>query len=129
MKKRNDVRFIAMVSTGAALVLTVSLLEGIEKAAANAFYHVVKDVTSELQVHAYIAGTILFAFGLYRYARRHWMIGTLRCPKCYHKQKMEIPKEKCVHFYKCESCKKFIQGKGKCVFCSYSDKKCPSGCL
>ncbi|MBI2232616.1 MAG: hypothetical protein HYU56_01745 [Candidatus Aenigmarchaeota archaeon] len=57
------------------------------------------------------------------------LAGTLTCPECGHKQKMEIPKKVCMHFYKCEKCKKLIKGKDKCIFCSYADRKCPSGCL
>ncbi len=53
----------------------------------------------------------------------------LKCPECEHKQKMEIPKNVCTQFYKCDGCGKLIKGKGKCIFCSYADKKCPSGCL
>ncbi|MBS3053688.1 MAG: hypothetical protein J4469_04255 [Candidatus Aenigmarchaeota archaeon] len=56
-------------------------------------------------------------------------VGTLTCPKCGHKQKTEIPANVCVHFYKCEKCMKLIKGKDKCIFCSYADRKCPSGCL
>jgi hypothetical protein len=56
------------------------------------------------------------------------LIGTLTCPECRHKQKMEIPTKGCMYFYVCENCKKIIKGKNRCVFCSYADKECPDKC-
>jgi len=55
------------------------------------------------------------------------IIGILTCPKCGHKQKDEIPGEKCVPFYKCEGCNELISAKPPscCVFCSYGDRTCP----
>lgn len=53
--------------------------------------------------------------------------GTLTCPECGHKQKMEIPSKSCIPFYICESCGKTIQAKSCCVFCDYADKACPVG--
>jgi len=58
-------------------------------------------------------------------------IATLTCPKCGHKQEMEIPDNKCQAFYVCDNCKKMIKPiETCCVFCEYGDKKCPvaSGC-
>ena len=52
--------------------------------------------------------------------------GTLTCPKCGHSQKMEIPADRCVHFYTCEGCKALIECKGCCVFCDYGDRPCPA---
>ncbi|MBI2971816.1 MAG: hypothetical protein HYY37_05345 [Candidatus Aenigmarchaeota archaeon] len=57
------------------------------------------------------------------------LTGTVKCPECGHQQKMEIPVAVCMQFYRCEGCKKLIKGTAKCIFCSYADKKCPSGCL
>jgi len=56
------------------------------------------------------------------------LFGTLTCPECGHKQKMEIPQTLCRHAYKCDNCKKNIKGKKKCIFCEYADKRCPIGC-
>ena len=53
--------------------------------------------------------------------------GNLTCPKCNHKQSMEIPTSSCLAFYKCEKCSNIISAnKSCCVFCDYGDKKCPS---
>ena len=56
------------------------------------------------------------------------LFGTLTCPECGLKQKMEMPSKGCLYFYKCDGCGKLISGKNKCVFCSYGDKKCQIGC-
>jgi len=54
------------------------------------------------------------------------MIGIITCPKCGHKQKMGIPKQICIAFYKCEGCNKIIKAeKSCCVFCDYGDRRCP----
>ena len=71
MKKRNNRKTGSMIIVGAALILIVSFIEGFANAAANAFYHIINDVTSELLVHAYIAGAVLVVFGLYIHLRRH----------------------------------------------------------
>ena len=53
-------------------------------------------------------------------------IGKVTCPKCGHKQRMEIPSISCQAFYKCDGCGKTIAAqKSCCVFCDYSDRKCP----
>ncbi|MAZ67152.1 hypothetical protein CL652_00015 [bacterium] len=53
----------------------------------------------------------------------------LTCPKCGHKQEVEIPEDTCLPFYKCGQCHKVISvpkdSKNCCVICEYSDKKCP----
>lgn len=51
----------------------------------------------------------------------------IKCPKCDHIQKIEIPKDRCLPFYKCNKCKKIIPAPKDvcCVICAYSDKKCP----
>ena len=54
------------------------------------------------------------------------IIGNVTCPKCGHKQPIEIPTNKCQAFYKCEKCGKLIKAeKSCCVFCDYGDRKCP----
>lgn len=55
-------------------------------------------------------------------------LGKVTCPKCKNSQKIEIPNDKCIMFYKCEKCGEMIKPKGDdcCVFCSYGDKKCPA---
>jgi hypothetical protein len=55
------------------------------------------------------------------------LIGDLTCPKCGHKQKMEIPTSTCQAFYKCEGCGKIIMAeKSCCVFCDFGTIKCPA---
>lgn len=55
----------------------------------------------------------------------------LKCPYCGYVQKVEIPKQKCLSFYKCQKCGKMItvpkDSDECCVICLYSDKKCPVG--
>lgn len=54
--------------------------------------------------------------------------GNVTCPECAHVQKMEIPEDRCIPFYKCGGCGKLIQVKDSCcVFCDYGDKQCPVG--
>lgn len=54
------------------------------------------------------------------------LIGNVTCPKCGHKQPMEIPTHSCQVFYKCGGCSKTISAKKSCcVFCDYGDRKCP----
>ena len=54
------------------------------------------------------------------------LIGNITCPKCGHKQPMDIPTISCQAFYKCEGCGKIISAeKSCCVFCDYGDRKCP----
>ena len=54
---------------------------------------------------------------------------TLTCPFCGSKETAEIPVSACTAFYKCKNCNKLIQPKEGdcCVFCSYSETKCPLG--
>lgn len=53
------------------------------------------------------------------------MKANIKCPECGNTQKIEIPKDKCLAFYKCDKCKKLIPAKKSCcVICDYSDKKC-----
>lgn len=54
------------------------------------------------------------------------LIGTLTCPECGNKEEKEIPTSSCLQFYSCKKCGKTIKAeKSCCVFCDYSDKKCP----
>jgi len=52
----------------------------------------------------------------------------LTCPKCGSVQKMIMPTDSCQYFFKCGSCGENLKPKkgDDCVFCSYSDTKCPS---
>ncbi|MBP7740571.1 hypothetical protein KA089_00115 [Candidatus Woesebacteria bacterium] len=54
---------------------------------------------------------------------------TITCPECNTKQKVFMPTQGQQHFFKCgnEQCAFDISTKEGdcCVFCSYSDKKCP----
>ncbi len=51
----------------------------------------------------------------------------IRCPKCGHVQSIEVPKNACLHFYKCDECGELIQTPPNtcCVICAYSEAKCP----
>lgn len=55
----------------------------------------------------------------------------LTCPHCKHVQAVDIPKDKCLVFHKCEKCDELIsvpkESKNCCVICEYSDKVCPAG--
>lgn len=54
--------------------------------------------------------------------------GMITCPKCGHKQEMDIPDNRCIAFYKCEGCGQLIKAEESCcVFCDYGDKPCPTG--
>lgn len=50
----------------------------------------------------------------------------LKCPECGFTEELEIPKNKCLAFYKCKKCSHLMRaGEGACcVICAYSDKKC-----
>lgn len=52
---------------------------------------------------------------------------SLKCPHCGEIVKVEIPKDRCLVFLKCEKCQKLIKTpEGKCcVVCAYSNRKCP----
>ena len=51
----------------------------------------------------------------------------LTCPDCGTDQEAEMPTDACLFFYECTSCQKMLTPlEGDCcVFCSYSDHKCP----
>ena len=65
IKKKNYNQLIILI--GIALIVTVSIIKGFENAAIESIYHVIKDFTTELLVHAYIAGIILTVIGIIRY--------------------------------------------------------------
>ena len=50
----------------------------------------------------------------------------LKCPECKCIIDIDIPENKCLPFFKCSGCGKTIKAKESCcVFCDYSDEKCP----
>ncbi|MDG1249554.1 MAG: GDCCVxC domain-containing (seleno)protein [Gammaproteobacteria bacterium] len=52
---------------------------------------------------------------------------TLACPYCHHRQELMMPTDACLSFWPCERCEQMIKPLPGdcCVFCSYSDQKCP----
>jgi hypothetical protein len=52
----------------------------------------------------------------------------ITCPECKFKKTEILPTEVCQLKYTCTNCNAVLQPKGGdcCVFCSYSDHKCPS---
>ena len=51
----------------------------------------------------------------------------LTCPECVHEQVADMPGDACQFFYECVNCDtvlKTLDG-DCCVFCSFSDQKCP----
>ena len=65
MKKKNYNYLIILI--GIVLITVVSIIKGFENAAIESIYHIIKDFTAELLVHAYIAGIILTVIGVIRY--------------------------------------------------------------
>jgi hypothetical protein len=55
------------------------------------------------------------------------MKAKLTCPVCGTTQEAEMPVNACQHFFVCAGCKSVLKPKEGdcCVFCSYSDVKCP----
>ncbi len=50
----------------------------------------------------------------------------IECPKCNAKNELEIPKDKCLGFFKCSSCNQLIFAQKECcVICQFSEEKCP----
>lgn len=49
------------------------------------------------------------------------------CPRCRHVATASMPKDACVYFFECPSCKAILRPLPGdcCVFCSYGDHKCP----
>lgn len=56
------------------------------------------------------------------------MNAIITCPVCEHRAKEDMPKDACVRFYRCHKCGTLLRPKPGdcCVFCSYSNVKCPS---
>ena len=52
------------------------------------------------------------------------MKANLKCTKCGYIERIEIPSNKCLQFYKCKRCDYLMSAKSCCVICDYSDKKC-----
>jgi len=54
-------------------------------------------------------------------------IANIKCPDCGSKQSVDIPKNQCLSFFKCEECDEIkLPKRGYCcVICSYSDIRCP----
>lgn len=52
----------------------------------------------------------------------------IKCPDCGFEKEETMPTDSCQFFYKCTKCGVTLKSKEGdcCVFCSYSDKKCPS---
>lgn len=55
-------------------------------------------------------------------------VASLICPECGKSQTVLMPLDACQFFYKCVQCAATLKPKKGdcCVFCSYSDSKCPS---
>ncbi len=53
---------------------------------------------------------------------------TIECPHCGYKHKETMPENLCVWTYVCWNCHTTLKPRPGdcCVFCSYSDQKCPS---
>lgn len=52
---------------------------------------------------------------------------TLKCPKCGHSEKEEMPTDACQFYYDCKGCGELLRPLAGdcCVFCSFGDVKCP----
>ena len=52
---------------------------------------------------------------------------TLACPNCGHLEKKSMPTRAFQFFYECQNCETLLKPKEAdcCVYCSYSDQKCP----
>ncbi|MEM3030940.1 MAG: GDCCVxC domain-containing (seleno)protein [Candidatus Micrarchaeia archaeon] len=55
------------------------------------------------------------------------MRAKLKCPVCGGLTELEVPGDRCIPFYNCAVCKKFIRAPREscCVVCSYGDVRCP----
>jgi late competence protein required for DNA uptake (superfamily II DNA/RNA helicase) len=51
----------------------------------------------------------------------------IKCPKCGHSEKEEMPVNACQWFYECRNCHVLLRPKAGdcCVFCSYGTVRCP----
>ena len=56
------------------------------------------------------------------------LTATISCPKCGHQAVETMPTTACQFFYECKGCKTVLRPMpgGCCVFCSYSDQRCPA---
>jgi hypothetical protein len=52
---------------------------------------------------------------------------TIRCPRCGHAEREEMPMDACQFFYDCKNCGAVLHPLSGdcCVFCSYGDTVCP----
>ena len=55
------------------------------------------------------------------------LTATIRCPECGFAKEEAMPTDACQFFYRCTNCGALLrpQGQDCCVFCSYSDQRCP----
>ncbi|MHB1051124.1 MAG: GDCCVxC domain-containing (seleno)protein [Bacteroidota bacterium] len=56
------------------------------------------------------------------------LLSLITCPVCGFQKMETMPRDACIHFYECESCKKILKPKDGdcCVFCSYGSIVCSS---
>lgn len=65
-------RNVTTMIVGLVVVLVVSFFQGFASTFDEMLRHVARDLTAELAIHVYIAGWLLFLYGLYRYAKKRW---------------------------------------------------------
>jgi hypothetical protein len=55
------------------------------------------------------------------------LTATITCPKCGHQAVETMPTTACQFFYECKGCRTVLRPMPGdcCVFCSYSDQRCP----
>ena len=52
-------------------------------------------------------------------------ISVITCPKCSHKQEINITKDVCKPFYTCDNCGNFILAEDTlCIYEEYGDSSC-----
>ncbi len=53
--------------------------------------------------------------------------GTIQCPHCGATSDAPMPRNACLYYYECPSCRRMLRPKQGdcCVFCSYGDHVCP----
>lgn len=54
-------------------------------------------------------------------------VAVITCPLCGNEAEEVMPADACVFFYECRGCKQLLRPNPGdcCVFCSFSDRKCP----
>jgi hypothetical protein len=59
--------------------------------------------------------------------KRISLTARITCPACGHAETVTMPADACQWFYDCRGCGAVLRPKPGdcCVFCSYSDTKCP----